>query len=1610
MSRGRKIALIAAGSLAGLIIVLAVAAIVIVQTPWFRDYVRTKIVSSLEDATGGTATIGSFSFDWHQLRADVRNLVLHGLEPATAAPLFQAKLIQVDLKLLSPFKGFVNIAGLLVDTPQANVIVFPDGRTNIPAPKTKSTSNESGLETVVNLKIGHFDLRNGSLTLANRKSDFSADGENLRAQLAYQLATARYTGEIDLNPLNFRPDTGTPIQANISLPITLERDRISVANARLATAESQLVISGAMENMRAPTYNAQLNARIALDELQRAARLTTPLDTARGPRLVTLEASASADANRVQIQSARLNLGQSDFEASGTLRNANGSGSLQFRSSLALGELGRMLRLAQQPQGSAHIGGTASLDANNNYLIRANVDAHNISLRQGTTRLTGLGLDSAVTADPHRIELTGLRLSALGGDLTGNASLAEMTQLHFAGNLHNFDIATVARTFGNRIGYSGVISGPVRADGNIKMPSTLAARANLAIAPARAGQGIPVSGRLDAAYNGEAQTVTLGQSYLALPHSRIDLSGSLGQRIQVQMVSRDFSDFQPVATIPVSFNNGNATLNATVTGTLSAPQIAAHVAMTNFAVEGRPFTGFAADLNASNSSAAISNAAVTRGNLRAQFAGSVGLRDWKPEQYEPLRVDATIRNGDIKDALAIAGQTGLQASGALTADAHINGTIGDPRGTADFTVTNGNVNGTPIDRLAGSANFTQNTIQVPSLAIVSGPSRLDANATYQHAPNDFENGSLRAHVGSSQVQLADFQSLVKDRPGLRGTVSLNGDLAANLRPAAGTVQFQIATLSANLSARSLQIEGRNLGDFTATANSAGNAVQYNVTSDFAGSNIRVNGQSLLTGDHQTTASGSIANLPIDQVLAVAGRRDLPVSGVLSANAQVSGTLANPSANASFEINKGSAYQEPFDRLQAAINYTDQLIEVRSFRLTAGPSDLEMTAALSHPSGDFQDGQARFHVQSNTLDLTRFHNVQQLKPGLTGTVELMADGAATLRRNQAPLFSTLNADLSARGLNLNRKPLGDITATAATEGSAITFNLKSDFAHSNITGTGRMDLSGNYPLNANVRFSNVSYSGLSAFTESSPPTGIDASTDGQVTISGPVSQMDGLRGTLELTKLEAHSTPPVVGAKPRVNLDLHNEGPVRIVLDRSVITIQSAHITGTDTDLTLSGTAALSGTRAVNLRANGNMKLDVAEAISNNILSSGSVTLNAAVTGTTAQPEVNGRLQLQNASFNMLNAPNGISNANGTITFNGTEAIIQNISGQSGGGKVTLAGFVAYGGPQMQFRLQATANHVYVNYPETITTEANAQLTLTGTSSRSVMSGTVRILNVAMQSDTDVGSMLTQAATPPAAPTATTGILGGLTFDVRIQTAPDIQFRTTLTQNLQADADLTLRGTIDNPGMLGRATVTQGDIVFFGSKYTINQGSITFSNPTKIDPTLNIDLETMTQGVDVSLNVSGPMDRMKLSYRSDPPLRFDEIVSLLATGKQPTTDPVLAAYQPAAPTQNVQQQGLSTLLGQGLANPISGHLQRLFGVTKLSINPLVTGTSYTPQATLSLQQQITNNITFTYTQDVAATNPLNIRMEWAINSRWSAIAQRDIYGELDLNFFYKRRFH
>jgi len=109
---------------------------------------------------------------------------------------------------------------------------------------------------------------------------------------------------------------------------------------------------------------------------------------------------------------------------------------------------------------------------------------------------------------------------------------------------------------------------------------------------------------------------------------------------------------------------------------------------------------------------------------------------------------------------------------------------------------------------------------------------------------------------------------------------------------------------------------------------------------------------------------------------------------------------------------------------------------------------------------------------------------------------------------------------------------------------------------------------------------------------------------------------------------------------------------------------------------------------------------------------------------------------------------------------------------------------------------------------------------------------------------------------------------------------------------------------------------------------------------------------------------------------------------------------------------LQSLGASALLGQAIASPVTGRLQRFFGVTRLKIDPTLTsltGVENNPQARLTIEQQVTPNITFTYITDVTSSDPLVVQVEWALNRNWSAVALREENGLFGLNFLYKRRF-
>ena len=1618
MSRPIRILRNAAIGLAALVIIVGLAAIVIVQTDWFRNFVREKIITETEAGVGGKVELGSFSFNWKRLEALVSDFVIHGKEPPGSAPFVRVARVQVNLRLFTSLRRILDVSYLGVERPEVNVLVFADGTTNIPEPKEKKPETDTTiLDTVIDLAVDYFHISNGQIAFNTQKQAIDVKGSNLRAQLWYNLVTQNYTGQVSMQPLYVVSGRNTPVVFTLTLPVVLDRNRVGFESAKITTEASDITINGSLEDLKNPKTTARINGRIALSDLQKLADVPLDLKARNVPAEINIDGNAVIADNRINVDGFRVGLGASNIEASGTLKDPQGRGALEFKTTLALAELGRLAKVTARPEGVIVANGTAKLDAENNYQVSGNVEGKSLSFSQGAQRIRNVNLYTAVNLDPKRLDLNGLRLSALGGQFTGNVSLEEFSRYAVDGQLRNLNLQTATQALGQKpLPYDGVVSGPIRAQGDLKTPGikSLTANAKLAITPGR--RGIPVSGRINAQYNGATGNVNVADSYIALPNTRLNLSGSVNDRLTFELASKDLNDLLAAASPEnagtIKLEGGQARFTGAVTGGMNSPQIEGHLAVDRFNVQGRRFDSLTADVAAAKNKASVTNGMLQRGPMQAQFHASAGLQNWSPKPAQPVAANLSVRNGDLADVMVLAGQPPAGYSGALRLDANVGGTIGNPSGGATLEVVKGSVRDEPFDRIQARVNLSDQLVTLTPATLEAGPARVTMTAEFRHPRDSFTTGQLHAHVQSNQVNLAQIRTLQKQRPNTAGLLNLNvdvnGTLAQTKVAGKDTTEFQLTSVNGDAAARDLRFDGQNYGSVNAKAWTAGQTVSYDLTSDFAGSDVKVTGATQLTRDYPTTADAKIQNLPVERILVLAKRNDVPARGILSGSAHVTGTLQKPEGNIDLDLSKAVLYDEPLDLVRAKASYQSQRIDVPMMEVVAGPAKIELTARYDHPADNLKVGDLQFRINSNRIDLARIRNVQKTRPGIAGGLQVAVSGAATVQ-NGTPqvLLKDLNADIGATDIAAQGKKFGDLNFKATTTAGRVNFALDSNLVEASIHGKGSAQLANDYPLNAELTFEKVLWSRVQALVgQSGQPAAYDVSTEGKVTVSGPAIKTDQLRGSLQIARLQLYTTPrPGANEKP---ITIHNEGPIAATLDRGAVRIDSARMVGPEMDANLTGSLSIVGDRKMDLNLSAKTNLGLLQNFSQDIYSSGNIALGATVRGTVSKPLVTGNLELKNASINHVSLPNGISNANGLIVFNGNTATIRTLTAQSGGGKVGMTGFVALG-DQLRLGLRATANSVRVRMQQGVSVVVTAFVNVTGTTASSLASGAITINRITYAPQSDMGAILTRSAPPVQAPEAPHPLLDNMRLDVRVRTSSATAVQASLAQNVQLDTDLRIRGTASRPGILGRVLITEGDLVFFGSEYRVSSGTISFYNPVRIEPILNVTLETQAKCVNVVLTVSGPIDNMKLSYTSDPPLQFQEIVGLLASGKTPTSDPTLLANQPSQPQQSFQQMGESAIVSKAIADPVASRLQRVFGVSQLKIDPTFTSGSDLPQARVTLEQQVAPNLTFTYVTALEDPNTQIVRIEWSLSRQWAAMANRDENGIFSINFMYKKQF-
>jgi translocation and assembly module TamB len=1559
-------------SLALLFVTLLLVGIEAIRSAWFANYLSREIISVTEESTGGRAELGTFAFDWKSLRVRVTGFVLHGKEPSGSPPLLRIETIELRLKLLPSWRNTVDLEYLGVERPAANVLVFPDGTTNIPEPKA-SRSNTPALGTIVDLAIHKFDLTQGSVTFAEQKIPLAAHGRDLRAQLSFSMATSIYRGDVSFESVvshQGRP----PVEASVKVPVTIGRDRVEIDKAVIATAASSLSVSGSLINPQHPVVEAHVTAHVSLDEVHRATGIAGGACANGHPCFVDADLEGRVDEQTFAISKALVTMGRSRFEGSGNLD------SIYLVGNLAMQEISQIFQF-----------GGESI---------------------GDLRLAGL-----VKSEKERIEVQQLRIDALGGEITIDGSLVHYNNFQISSKIGGFQLADLERRFLSATGgYEGTIAGTLIASGDLAKPGTSGIRARTQLDILPVARGVALRGQIDAEYEGAAGLVKITRGLISLPHSLLTLSGVLGTHMEADFTTSDAHDIYPALTmtlkdppreIPFVLNGGKLQLHARADGPLVSPSITGSVNADRFTYDKRAFDHLSADVTASQNGFAIQGGSLTRGALQASLSGTAGLRNWRLTTDQPVRASVQLHNAELPDLLALAGEDATPASGQLSASLEANGTVGNPLGTISVSAANGSLYGELFQTVELRAAMSDQLIRLTRADWIGPAGSLQASGTYTHPRDNLLAGDLNVNAASNSVRLNAVTNVSKLHAGIDGTLQLNMNAAASIRQEKGDTKFVVTFLRGDVRADNIRDQNKSYGNLSAHADTNRSTVSFRADSNLSGSAIRVTGQTILAKDYPTSADVSVQNLAIEKLPFDPG---VPVKGTVTLNGHAQGTQRDPTVTAQLALVHGNVYGEPIDKLEASGRYTAQIVEISSLQVNAPAGNATLTGSFTHPSNQFDSGTLQLHLVSGDLHLGQIRSLQDAAPGLGGVLKASMDFAGDLRTTNGErelIPSKVDASAGLTSLTYNGRPAGSTKLTTKSSGSTVTFGLDSDIAHSTIHAQGEARLTADYPITAQFFARDLRFSNLKPFLNVESITqDLEASAELEGSLSGSARKLEQLRGDIRIPSFEANSSPR---SRSKSAVMLRNQGPIEVHLDGSALTVRSAHIVGSrGTDIAIAGTVGLADKNPVKLTIKANGDLGILQDIDHDFYSSGSVSLDASVRGSFSTPLANGSLQLKNASVNIAGFSNGISNANGTVLLNGSSATIRDLNGESGGGKITLSGFAAYTGSTLRYSLRANANRIRTRR-QGVSIVNNAALTVSGTSQRGLISGTVTVVSVGINPQSDLGSILSSASTAQANGEQVSPILSNTRLDIRIRTAPNVRFQSSLAQDLKAEADLNLVGTLSDPGMTGRIVVTAGSLIFFGNEYTVNHGVISFYNPLTIQPQLNVSLEATVQSIDVVLTLTGPMDNLKLSYRSDPPIQFEEIVALLAMGRRPTSDPTIVANETPQPQQSVGQMGETAVVSQAVASPVSSRLERVFGVTQLKIDPTFASGSALPQASLTLQQRVANSVTFTYTQDYSQPNSELVRVEWAMSPRFSAVATRDINGIFGVDFFYKRQF-
>ena len=268
MTSKRKLGLIGL-VLSSVVVILAVAALLVLRSNGFHQYVLTKLQEKAGAALGGPVQIKNFALHLRTLTAEAYGITIRGSEPKSSRPLVQADQLSVRLKIVSLMHKEVDLKEIILRHPVVNLLIKQDGSSNLPTPPK---SNSSGSTNVFDLGIQHVLLSQGEIYYNDVEKPLNAELHDLQLEIKSQPAQKGFDGALSYRDGKLQYGDMNPLPHNLQAKFSATPSEFKLKPLLFSVASSTLRVDGSVQDYSHPTANATYTMTVRPQEFRAALK------------------------------------------------------------------------------------------------------------------------------------------------------------------------------------------------------------------------------------------------------------------------------------------------------------------------------------------------------------------------------------------------------------------------------------------------------------------------------------------------------------------------------------------------------------------------------------------------------------------------------------------------------------------------------------------------------------------------------------------------------------------------------------------------------------------------------------------------------------------------------------------------------------------------------------------------------------------------------------------------------------------------------------------------------------------------------------------------------------------------------------------------------------------------------------------------------------------------------------------------------------------------------------------------------------------------------------------------------------------------------------------